>query len=191
MEHEILDDEFQVKEKRNQMQFINWISLIILWIGIGQCGFVGITDRPKVIAAIVLLIISTITTFAKYELGVKITLGIILLGVLNFVDFSPTKYFISFGINAIEIGIEFSLFVIGIIHYFTNRKELSKFLKDLLNREISEEEIKSTLRSEINGFKRRFSTKEIGELEMIANNDELLPEAVKAAKELIEEKNKN
>jgi hypothetical protein len=191
MEHEILDDEFQVKEKRNQVQFINWISLIILWIGIGQFGFVGITDRPKVIAAIVLLIISTITTFAKYELGVKITLGIILLGVLNFVDFSPTKYFISFGINAIEIGIEFSLFVIGIIHYFTNRKELSKFLKDLLNREISEEEIKSTLRSEINGFKRRFSTKEIGELEMIANNDELLPEAVKAAKELIEEKNKN
>ncbi len=43
----------------------------------------------------------------------------------------------------------------------------------------------------MNGFKRKFSNKQIGELEMIAKNDKLVPEAIKAAKELIEEKNKN
>lgn len=191
MDTKILDDGFQIKEKRNKFQIVNWISLIILWIGIAQCGYVGTLGNPKVIAAISLLTISTIITYVKYELGVKITLGIIILGILNLLDFSPTKYFISLGINVIEIGFEISLIIIGIIHYYTNRKELSKFLKDLMNREIPEEEIKSAQRSRINGFKRRFSSKTIERLKIIANDDELLPEAIKAAKELIDERKLN
>ena len=82
MEHEILDDEFQVKEKRNQVQFINWISLIILWIGIGQCGFVGITDRPKVIAAIVLLIISSLKSLILMKSNICV-IGLILYIVMS------------------------------------------------------------------------------------------------------------
>ncbi len=191
MNSEILDDEFVNEEKIKGIQIVNWISIIFLWGGIGYCGINGFLSELKVIAAIILLILSTGITYFNYELGVRITLGTILIGTINLVDFFPVKYFISFGINAIEIGFEFLLFGIGIIHYFTNREELSKFLKDLIYREVSEEELKSAQRSKINGLKRRFSNKQIGELEMIVNNDKLLPEAIKAAKELIEEKKEN
>lgn len=186
MNSEILDEGFETKEK-NRIEIMNWISLIILWFGIGYCGISGLFGELKVIVAIVLLIISTAITYFNYELGVKITLGIILVGVLNLVDFFPIKYSISFGVNVIEIGFEFILFGIGIIHYFTNREELSKFFNDLFNREMTAEEIKSAQRPRINGFKSRFSNKQIGELEIIVKNNKLVPEAIKAAKELIEE----
>ena len=191
MNNEPLDAQFVNKEKKREIQMVNWISIMFLWMGIGYFGINGLLNEIKAMAATLLLIISTGIMYFNYELGVKITLGTILIGTINLVDFFPIKYFISFGINAIEIGFEFLLFAIGTIHYFTNREELTKFLKDLINREMSEEEIKSTQRSKINGFKRRFSNKQVGELEMIANNDSLLPAAIKAAKELIEEKKEN
>lgn len=131
MSNEILDDRFVNEEKRKRIQILNWISIIILWGGIGYCGINGLLSEIKVIAAIILLILSTGIMYYNYELGVRLTLGVILIGTINLVDFFPLKYFISFGINAIEIGFEFLLFGIGIIHYFTNREELSKFLKDL------------------------------------------------------------
>lgn len=189
MNSEVLDDGL-ANEEIKEIQIANWISIVILWGGIVFCGINGLLSEPKVTAAIILLILSTGIMYFNYELGVKITLGTILIGIINLVDFFPIKYIVSFGINAIEIGFEFLLFGIGIIHYFTNREKLSKFLKDLINREVSEEEKISTKRSQINRFKRRFSNKSIGELEMTVNNDKLLPEAKKAAKELIEEKKK-
>jgi hypothetical protein len=135
------------------------------------------------------LSISTVTTYFNYKQGVKITLGVILIGVLNLIDFFPMKNLINFGIkNAFEIGFEYSLFGIAIVHYFTNRTELSKFLKYLFNREISEEEIKLNQKSKSNRFKSKFSNKSISELEMIINSDSFVPEAISAAKELIEEK---
>jgi len=190
MNSEILDDEFLNEEKIKGIQIVNWIPIIILWGGIGYCGINGLLSEIKVIAAIILLILSTGITYFNYELGVKITLGTILIGTINLVDFFPVKYFITFGIKTFEIGFEFLLFGIGIIHYVTNREELSKFLKELINREVSKEELESDQRSKIDGFKRRFSNNQIRELEMIVNNDKLLPEAIKAAKELIEEKKK-
>ena len=62
---------------------------------------------------------------------------------------------------------------------------LSGFLKDLMNEEISEKEKESEQRSRINGYKMRFKEKQIDELERIANDDKLVPEAIKAVQELI------
>ncbi len=187
MNNEILDDGFEYEETK-RFQIVNWISIIVLWGGIGYCGINGLLTDIKVIAALLLLILSTGITLFNYELGVKVTLGTILIGTINLIDFFPLKHFFSFGINGLEIGFEFILFVVGVLHYLTNREVLSKFLKGIFNREITEEEKKSTQRTSINGFKRRFSSKSIDELEMIVSNNELLPAAIKAAKELIEEK---
>ena len=187
MNNEIFDDGFEIREERNEAQIVNWISIIVLWIGIGCCGMMGLLSDLKVISAIVFLILSTGITYFNYELGVKITLGVILIGIINLVDFFPIKQFISFGFNSVEIGFELILFAIGIIHYFANRKVLSKSLKELFNREVTKEEVESAQRTKINRFKKRFSNKAIGELEMIVNNDKLVPEAIKAARELIEE----
>ena len=184
MENQILDDGFENRYDGNQIQFVHWISLIILWIGIAYTGFIGLIGDIKVIAAIVLLVISTATTYFNYELGAKITFGIILIGIINLVNFFPIKYLISFG----ALGFELILLAIGIIHYFTNRKEVSKLLKAIFYKERSEEEIQTAKHSKINAFKRRFSNKKTEELEAIANNTKRAPEAIKAARELIEEK---
>ena len=189
MNNEILDDEFQITTEKNYPKIINWISIIMLWVGIGYCGFYGLLGEIRVIIAIVLLVVSTVLTYFNYELGINITLGIILIGILNLVDFSPIKYFFGFGIFGVKIMFDLLLCSVGIIHYLTNRTAFSKFLNNLSNKE-TEAETKSINRSEVNGFKRRFSNRKIGELELIVNNELLLPEAIKAAKELIEEKKK-
>ncbi len=137
MNNEILDDGFENGDKRNRVKIVNWISIIILWVGIGYCGIDGLLGEIKVIIAIVLLIISTGIMCFNYELGIVITMGTILIGIINLVDFFPITYYVFFEINAIEIEFEFILFGIGIIHYLTNKKELSKFLKNLLNPEIT------------------------------------------------------
>ena len=186
---ELLDDSFRTVEERKQVNFINWISIIILWLGIGLCAINGILGDVKVIVAIVFLIAATALSFYDYVLGVKVTLGITLIGTLNLISFFPIKQLISFGINNIAIGFEFILFGIGLIHYFTNREELREFLKDVFNSEKTEEEIIATQRSRINVFKRRFESKSVYQLELIANNRDLLPEAVQAARELLEKRN--
>ncbi len=179
MSREILDDGFENEIK--QANFINWIPIILLWIGIAYCGKNGLLGEPKVIAAIVLLTISTVLTFNNYNIGVKFTLFVIVIGIFNIISFFPIQYFL-------RLGFAFQLipFAIGIIHYLSNRKSLS-FLFD---RTITEEEIKSAERSKVKGFKGRFSKKNIDELEKIANNDRLVPQARKAAYELIKEKKK-
>ena len=191
MNEEILDNEFGNNTESNQFKFVNYISILILWFGIGYCGISGLLSELKVILAISLLLISTAATYFNYELGTKITFATILIGTLNLVDFFPIKSFIGFEINSISVGVEFILFAIGIIHYFTNKNELSRFLKNIFNPEISEEEIKSAQRTKINRFKRRFSGKKLNELERIIKNEKLLPEALKAAEELINEKLEN
>ena len=189
MEKGILDENLTFKDgNKIQPKLLNWVSIIILWGGIGYCYVNGIITEIQVIAGIFLLIISTIVTFFKYEVGVKITLGIIALGVLSLVKYFPISYSIGFGIGNFGLAFEMLIFLIGIIHYFTNKEILSKFLNGLINREVSEEELQAEERSRINGYKNRFSKKNMDELEVIANNESLLPEAIKAAKELIEKR---
>lgn len=189
MNEEVLDDKFQKLPKRYNPSILNWASIIILWIGIGFCFSEGLIGEVKVLIATTLLVLATIVTFLNYKLGVRLTIMVILLGTISLIEFFPTKYFISFGINTIDLGFEISLFGVGLIHYFTNREELYKSLKNFVNPEISEEELKATKRSKVNGFKRRFSNKRVEELEMIANNEQLVPDAIKAARELLDEKN--
>ena len=189
MNNEILDNGFENGDKRKGIQIVNWISIIILWVGIGYCGTSGLLSEIKVIAAIVLLLLSTATMYFNYELGVKITLGTILIGIINLADFFPSETFIYFETNAIKIEFEAEpkLFGIGIIHYFTNREVLSKFLKDLLNIELSEEEIKSVQHSRINGFKRRFEKLSDKEIELRLHEN-LVPTAIEALKQIKRER---
>ena len=171
-----------------QPKLMNWLSLIILWGGIGYCSIRGIITDVQVALGVILLIISTVATYFKYEAGVKITLGIIALGVLGLVKYFPISYSIGFGIGDFGLDFEMVTFLIGIIHCFTNREVLSDFLSEMMNREVSKEELHTEERSRINGYKNRFSKKNNEELEVIVNNESLLPEAIKAAKELIEKR---
>ena len=189
MEKDILDNELIFKDKNEaKPKLINWTSIIILWGGIGYCFVNGIKTEIQIIAGILLLIISTIVTFFKYDVGVKITLGIIALGVLSLVKYFPVSYSIELGIGNFGLAFEILILLIGIVHYHTNKEILSELISGLINREVSEEELQAQERNRINGYKNLFSKKKSDELEVIANNGSLVPEAIKAAKELIEKR---
>ena len=187
MSREIIDIEFNLEEEK-EVQFINWVSIIILWLGIGHCGWKGLIFETQVMVAIIFLIISTLLTYFNYTLGIKTTLGIIILGMLALIQFFPVSYYWFFSLNGFGIGIDFFLLGVGLIHYFTNEKELSKFLKNLFNHDISEEEIKKEETLKIKSFKRQFSNRSIEELEKIVMNNNLVPEARQAANDLLLEK---
>lgn len=193
MEKRNSTDELAISKNKSQPTSLNWTSIIILWIGIVLCFFSGIISDIQVILGIILLSLSTLITYYKYELGTKITFGIIVLGVLSIVKFFPSSYSIGFGIGDYGVSFEILIILIGIIHFITNRTILSKFLKETFNRDASEEEIQLKERRKIDGYKNRFSRKSIDELQEVLNNKLLLPEAIKAAEELIDEKeiNKN
>lgn len=165
-------------------QLISWSSIIILWIGIFYCGINQLLDETKEFAALFFLIISTAITYLNFKQGVRLTLLMTLLGAFNLLVFFPFQILLSFGFGELGIGFELVLFLIVIIHLFTNRNEFSR----ILNSEISNDEINSINRSQIDGFKKRFSSRSIKELEILAKNQELVPEAINAAKELLEEK---
>lgn len=190
METEKPDDDLTSKD-RNEVstKWRNWASIIILWGGILYCLIAGVISDIRVLAAIIFLSATTIINYFNLSLGAKVTLGLIIIGIFNLVDFFPVKVTMGFEIMGVEIGLEFILFGIGIIHYFTNRGELSKFIREVLKRDLSDEQIRSVYRVKVNRFKRNFSNKEIPELEGISNNKKLLPEAIQAALELIDEKN--
>ena len=93
------------KDLRNQTQIIksyntNWIAIILLWIGICLCGYFGIITNAKVIVAFLLLAIASATSYYNYKLGTIITLGIIIIGAFDLVDFFPFKQY--FGIDQLK-----------------------------------------------------------------------------------------
>lgn len=163
-------------------QYINWISLIILWIGVAIYFINGFDLNTKFVFGVFLLVISTILTGTNYVIGTKFTFVSIILGIFSLVNYWPSPYTLSFGIASIFINIEVLILIIGIIHYFSNRKVLSV----LLNKELSEDELVAEERKTINGYRESFKNKGIEELKTIANNEKLIPQAIIAAEELIE-----
>ena len=190
MDTDLLDDEFIIKNQKESIpRFLNWLTIFILWSGIGICIAFGLMYDTQVIIAILLLFIATIFNYYKYRIGTKITFGIILLGVFNFIRFSPFTYGISFGIGGFILKVEVILFTLLIIHYYTNREVLSKFFSQLMNVDTSYETNRAITRGNISGFKRRFSKKSTEELNAIINNPKILSDAKTAAQEVINERN--
>lgn len=167
---------------------ISWLSIALLWVGLFLCYSHGILSEGKVIAGSILVIVTTATAYWKYEIGAKLALFVLLLGVLNLIAFSPYKVFFGIEVGGIAVGVEFIALVLGAIHYILNREVLSSFVNDLFNRQPTPEEQKLAKRRRIMNFKNRLESKSASELQAILSKNELIPEALLAAKELLEEK---
>lgn len=163
-------------------KFSNWVSLIILWVGIIFNMAIDFEFSPKFILGLIFLSIATIATWVNYYLGAKSTFVFIILGIFNIVKYWPSLLTLNLEFSGFIIYIEAPILIVGFIHYFTNRKVLSV----LINKELSEEELEVENRKTINGYKNSFSDKDVEELRTIANNNTLIPQAIIAAKELIE-----
>jgi hypothetical protein len=187
MEQNAIDEAFGIGEDAKMADLKNWASIILLWVGIILCGFSGWFYMPKVIIAIPLLVIATVSTYYKYKWGVKITVGLITIGTAKLIFFFPLNVSIGTSLNSISIAVDPILLGIGIVHYFTNRAHLSIFFKEVFSNEQTKEEIKSSERNKINGFKKRFENKSQQELMQVIDNEKLVSTAKAAAVELLEE----
>jgi len=190
METEILD-EYIVVESRNEIQFFNFISIIILWVGMGCCFWFGLHSDPEVIFSLLLLSLATLVMYYNYARGIKITFGIISLGIFSLVTYSPFNYSISIAFGSISVTIEVVFFVLLLIHYFTNRKVLTTFLMPIVNVFVPEleEEKESTYRRRIENYKIKLSIKSTFELENLLKENNLVPEALKAVEEILKYRN--
>lgn len=189
MSSEILDEELiPVSPRRNVKYYLGWVPTFILWIGIITCIVKGLLGDAQIAIAAGLLLVITLVMWRNYQLGIKFILGLILLSIIGLLKFFPAQYEIGFYIGKIGLSVELISLAIGLLHYFTNKKELSAFITSLLNQKLSEKEKQDVTRVKIDGFKRRFIRKDTSDLEEIVNNDELVPEAREAARELINER---
>lgn len=189
MENDILDEDLLGKRDYEKPPTLsNWTSLLLLWAGIASGLYAGFLFETKFVFAVLLLAMTSMLTYLNFQVGVKVTLFVILIGTLGLLNFFPNNIDFRMTIFGLTFGFELYLFFIGLIHFFTNKKILSKFIFNLFNRRLSEEEKIADSRSSINGFKRRFSNKEITELEQIANDKDLVAAAKQAAQELILER---
>ena len=192
MNNEILDHEYSdPQEEIKEVRLVNYSAIILLWLGIGASLLLGWGTEMRVILASLLLGVATTICYTNFKLGVKITLAVILLGILNIVQFFPIRLFLSFGFGfedyGIQLGLEFVSLIVGIIHILTNREEFLKFLKTLVNKEAAV--LSSERQSKVEKFKRRYSNKSPEELEQIIQNTSMMPEAIQAAKELLDVQN--
>ncbi|MEL6867781.1 MAG: hypothetical protein AAFP19_25370 [Bacteroidota bacterium] len=184
MEKDLLDDDlFLQPTKKALPKIVNWTSLILLWLGIGYTTSFSIIDDAQLFLAMSLLCTSALVSYFNFSWGSKLTLGVIVLGILNLVDFFPVKLTFHFG-----FPVEIILLTIGIVHYFTNRSFLDPMFRALFHRIFSREEVKAMDRSRIEGFKERFSERPTLELKQLADNPRLVPEAIEAVRELIKER---
>ncbi len=95
MKQQTLDDGLSMRRKHPS--FLNWLSIYLLWAGL-VFYFVRVPVFDiQVLASVALLAASTTVTYFNYSLGVRITLGVILLGIFNILTFSPIKFSIGFG----------------------------------------------------------------------------------------------
>jgi len=187
MQQEILNNEsISPSEKGKPNPLLRWTALLLLWIGTAFCIAARLTSEPRVFAGMVLLAFSTVMTYLRPEVGIKITLGVIVLGVVSLLTFSPFNYEVGIGIGNFRPSIQVLPLLVGVLHFVTNRETLTPFLKNIFNREVSQEDAQAIDRGKIDGFKKRYARKSSSELRAMTENMGLLPEARKAAEELLD-----
>lgn len=165
-------------------RLMNWSTLLFLWAGvIAVLANNGPMDW-KFITGVLFLFLTTTISYKNFRRGVRATLVLIFFGLIGWMDFFPVQYDVQLG----DMRFDLLFFVTGLVHYYSNRPQLSAFFSGVVQAEMPEQEQKALGRSRVNNFKNRFARKELSELAAITQNPKLLPEAIQAAEELLEER---
>ena len=121
---------------------------------------------------------------------VKKTIWKYLFAILTIVALTPLisfySYTFSFGVGVIEV--EATALVILILHLTFNNEVFDAFKALIKSEEKSEESELARVESIVNGFETRFNKKNTPELESIVKQNALVPEAIEAAKRLLEKR---
>jgi len=133
--------------------------------------------------------------YAGFGLAIVLTLILVnkqvwkhVFAVLTILAFTPLISFYtqtySFGIGIISI--EVTALVILVLHFALNPDVFSAFKSLIKPKEETEESRTNNFESAVQGFETRFRNKSTQELETIVTENSLVPEAVEAAKRILE-----
>ena len=184
MHSEIIDDS---KTNHGRITNPNWLSLIvlfILWVGLIHSVAVGISFGIKEILGTALLIFTSGMAYFKFQIAIKLILGILVLGFFNLVSYFAVSIDFYFSFNDALLRFDILLIFLVIVHFILNKDELTPFLKKWFNWNPSESEIQLNKRKQIDTFKKRFSDFPMSDLEDKINDTKIVPEAKIAAQEL-------
>ncbi len=186
MENEILDAAFSGIEKTTKNAVNKWFVPAILWIGASMCMLRGYFLEIQFILAFLLIVITTIFNYRNHKSGPWITLGILIPGIVNLVFYFPFEFNFGIALFSLKFEIDFVLLILGVVHFFLNSKPIVPQLQKYIAK--SPERIREEKDARISGFKQRFSSKSKKDLEDILSNKMMIPEAKKAAEELLKAK---
>lgn len=127
--------------------------------------------------AIVLTLILVNKPVWKYVFAI-----LTIMAFSEYINFYPNTF--SFGIGFISF--EVTALSLLIFHLVLNPEVFQSFKGFIKPKPESEDSIQSKFESAVNSFETRFSTKSTNELQNIVEQNSLVPEAVEAAKRLLE-----
>ncbi len=191
---QLLDDEvIEFSPKKPNPTLKNWVVLILLWIGAVIQLFFGVyfTEAQTIISyglGYSLLVLATVLAFIRFDYGQKATFILLILGTLRLANCLPVRTDVSFGIAELQVHFDVVFLLLLVIHILMNRGYFSKFIKWVLRMVRGKENKLTYEKKQRNAFKENFSKKTNEELLKIAENYTLNPNAVAAAKDLLEER---
>ncbi len=128
--------------------------------------------------------------FYKYVLGLTV-----LVGLFNLMTFSALTTTSSFSINSLKISFQPSAFWAGLLAYIINFKRVNEFIFDNLATTQKPEERERIDKARFTGGVERFKQKYEGfsaeTLTEIITANKYVPEALEAARQLLNERQKN
>lgn len=128
--------------------------------------------------------------FYKYTLGLTIAIGL-----FNLMTFSALQTTSIIGINSLKIGFQPSAFWAGLLAYIINFKRINEFILDnLVTKQTPEEQErieKVRFAEEVEKFKGKYKSYSAETLTKIITANKYVPEALEAARQLLNERQPN
>lgn len=164
---------------------LNVISSIVVLVTpsfINQYGqeVTYVLDTRQWTCSIALLVV-LVVVFFKNKYWSQLFAVVLLLGVFNVFQFYSTVFFVGIGNLHLEV---FSLAML-FVHLSLNRGTFSAFVKYFGSFKKDKQAIEQSSEAKYNRFLKKFENKNEEQLQAIANNELMVPEARKAAVELL------
>lgn len=117
----------------------------------------------------------------------------IILGLFNIISFDVSETIVSLSLNSLStIRFQPQAFLAGLVAYIVNFKRVNNFLLDSIGLKKTPEELeqyeKAVFANGVLKFKENYSERSVEDLTEIINSKKHLPEAIEAAKQLINER---
>lgn len=120
----------------------------------------------------------------RFLLGITLTLG-----VFSVFNFTLSVHVVNLGLGAVKISFEPVSLCVALLVLALNAQRISQFLRDKSTVH-DPNEIKGECEQEVKKFRIRYSASPTEELQKVVGDTRLKPEAIEAAKQLLEERKK-